>query len=127
MRVSHRVVVSIALMLVCSEAMAEVTYLSCSGTIRAGIPKEGSSDETWMLSLVVDTDKEIITVDDQEPVQLSGGSKNVLTFMSAAPTQKGVSTGTLNRITGKASINIIDPNLGLLMFAGICKKAQKIF
>jgi hypothetical protein len=84
--------------------MAEVTYLSCSGTIRAGLPKERSSDETWMLSLVVDTDKETITVDDHEPVQLSGGSKNVLTFMSAAPTQEGVSTGTLNRITGKARV-----------------------
>ena len=76
-------------------------------------------------SLIVDSDGETITVDDHEPVKLSGG--NVLTFMSADPTQEGVSTGTLNRITGKASINIIDPNLGLLMFAGICKKAQKIF
>ena len=126
MRVSHRIAVSIALMLVCSEAMAEVTYLSCSGTIiRARIPKELSSEEQWALSLIVDSDGETITVDDHEPVKLSGG--NVLTFMSADPTQEGVSTGTLNRITGKASINIIDPNLGLLMFAGICKKAQKIF
>jgi hypothetical protein len=125
-RVPHRIAVSIALMLVCSEAMAEVTYLSCSGTmIRAVEPREPSPD--WTLSLIVDTEKETITVEDYEPVQLSGGSKQVLVFMSANPTQDGVSTGTLNRISGKVSINIIDPTLGLLKYAGICKQAQKLF
>jgi hypothetical protein len=108
------------------EVKAQVTQLACSGTlrvIRAGI---SSPEEPWTFALIIDIDKKTVTVDDYEPVQLFGdSSQNTVAFMPSTPSNFGVSTGTLNRITGEASIHIIRD--GLRIMRGICESARKLF
>lgn len=109
-----------------AEGRAEATYLSCSGTLRlvhAGI----SSEQPFTFSLTINADKKTVMVDDYEPVQwLEDRSKNIVTFEASSPLSSfGVSTGTLNRITGAARIHILQD--GLRILTGICKSAQKLF
>jgi hypothetical protein len=104
------------------EACAESVSLSCSGTLRvlqAGV----SSPVTF--ALVVDADNKIVTVADYEPVPIVGDAfKSTLVFTASPPTNiYGVSSGTLNRLTGAASIHIIDD--GLQIITGICKPPRR--
>jgi hypothetical protein len=65
-------------------------------------------------------------VDDYNPVRmLEDTTKNTVVFMPSPPSDFGVSTGTLNRITGEASIHIIRDALQIIR--GICKSARKLF
>jgi hypothetical protein len=66
-------------------------------------------EEPWTFALIVDTDKKIVTVQDYEPVPIGGdASKNTIVFVASPATNiYGVSSGTLNRLTGAASIHII--------------------
>jgi hypothetical protein len=112
--------------MLCLEAKAEVTYLSCSGTmrtIRAGV---SSPEEPWTFSLTVDTERKTIMVDDYEPMPFyENASKNTIGFWPPTPADFGVSTGTLHRITGEASIHIIKD--GLQILDGVCKPARRLF
>jgi hypothetical protein len=56
----------------CLEARAEVTYLSCSGTMRVIRAGMSSPDEPWTFAITVDTDRKIIMVDDYDPVPFTG-------------------------------------------------------
>ena len=109
----------------CLEARAEATYLSCSGTvrmIRAGIL---SPEEPWIFSLSVDLERKTIIVDDYEPVPLVGDSSiNPIVFGLSQPTMFGVRSGTLNHVTGTATVHIIKDSLQVLN--GICKPARKV-
>ena len=109
----------------CLEARAEATYLSCSGTvrmIRAGIL---SPEEPWIFSLSVDLERKTIIVDDYEPVPLVGDpSINPIVFGLSQPTMFGVRSGTLNHVTGTATVHIIKDSLQVLN--GICKPARKV-
>lgn len=124
---SFLAVITPIFVLVCAEAYAEPVTLACSGTLRALRGGVSSPEEPWTFALIVDTDKKIVTVQDYEPVTIAGdASKNTIVFM-ASPTTNiyGVSSGTLNRLTGAASIHII--NDGLQIIDGICKPARKLF
>ena len=114
------------LQLLCAEARAEVVSLSCSGTlhvIRTGVP---TPEEPWMSALIVDTDRKTVTVDDWPSVPFFGDtSKNTIVFSPSPPSDYGVSSGTLNRITGETSIRIIKE--GLQIINGTCKPARKLF
>jgi hypothetical protein len=109
----------------CLEARAEATYFSCSGTvrmIRAGI---FSPEKPWTFSLSLDLERKTIIVDDYEPVPLVGTpSINPIVFGLSPPTTFGVRSGTLNRVTGTASVHIIKD--GLQVLNGICKPARKV-
>ena len=106
-------------------AKAELTYLSCTGMAHTGA---SSPDEPWSLSLIIDTARKTVTVDDYDPVQLLGDSQNIVGFMPfKTPSDYGVSTGTLNRITGRTRIHILPSWGGLQVFEGVCKVTQKLF
>jgi hypothetical protein len=109
------------------EAKAQVTQLACSGTIRVVAGGISSPEEPWSFSVIIDMDKKSVTVNDYEPVELLGGpSANTVAFLASQGSNYGVSTGTLNRITGEASIRIIKHD-GLWVTRGICKPAKKLF
>jgi hypothetical protein len=109
----------------CLEARAEVFYLPCSGTvrmIRAGI---SSPEQSSTFSLSVDLERKTIIVDDHEPVPLVGDpSTSPLVFGLSPSTTFGVRSGTLNRVTGTASVHIIKD--GLQVLNGICKPARQV-
>jgi hypothetical protein len=64
-------------------------------------------------------------VDDHEPVPLVGNpSINPIVFGLSPQTTFGVRSGTLNRVTGTASVHIIKDDLEVLN--GICKPARKL-
>jgi hypothetical protein len=108
------------------EAKAQVTQLACSGTLRVISAGVSSPEEPWTFSITIDTDKKTVTVDDYNPVRmLEDTTKNTVVFMPSPPSDFGVSTGTLNRITGEASIHIIRDALQIIR--GICKSARKLF
>ena len=108
------------------EAKAQVTQLACSGTVRVVAAGGVSSpEEPWSFSVIIDMDKKSVTVDEYEPVELDR-SGNTVTFLASPRSNYGVSTGTLNRITGEASIRIIKDD-GLWVTRGICKPAKKLF
>src|SRR5262249_10162628 len=107
------------------DATAQVTNLSCIGTLR--VVREGASlpEEPWTFSLVMDTDKKTVTLDDYEPVSLlEDTSRNTVVFMPSTPVEWGVSIGSLNRDTGQASINILKD--GLYIIRGICHRRGKL-
>jgi hypothetical protein len=114
------------LQLLCAEATrAEVVSLSCSGTSRVTAKPE----QPWTFALIVDTDRKTVTVDDWPSVPfLEDPSKNVIAFWPNPPREYGVSTGTLNRITGETSIHILPVSEGgLQIIRGTCKPARKLF
>jgi hypothetical protein len=120
-----QMLLAVAALWISTAQAAEPAYLSCSGTLRVARGGSSSPEEPWTLSLVIDTDKKTVTVDDYTPVQLLADEKNRVVFMPRPASGYGVSTGTLNRITGEASIHIIKD--GLQIFRGTCKPARKLF
>jgi hypothetical protein len=121
-------VIALIFVLVCAGACTEEPVaLACSETLRQIQAGVSSLAEPWTFVLTVDTDKKIVTVEKYEPVPIAGdASKTTVVFMASPATNiYGVSSGTLNRLTGAASIHIIDD--GLRIIDGICKPAQKLF
>jgi hypothetical protein len=80
------------------EATAKIVSLACSGTKRelgkGGPP--GAEHEPWMFSLILDTTKQTLTVDDYQVMSLSGDtrSKNLVIFY-ASPPPKGEDGGRI--------------------------------
>jgi hypothetical protein len=73
-----------------------------------------------------------VTVGNHAPVPIVGDpSKDSIVFGDnhPSPTTKmyGFVNGTLNRLTGAVSIQIIDDGPTLAVIAGICKPAQQLF
>ena len=117
-------VVALIFITPCLEARAEATYLSCSGTVRMIRDGIFAPEEPWIFSLSVDLERKTIIVDDYERVPLVGDpSINLIVFGLSPPTTFGVRRGTLNRVTGTASVHIIKD--GLQVLNGICKPARK--
>ena len=73
----------------------------------------------------LDLERKTIIVDDHEPVPLVGDpSINPIVFGLPPQATFGVRSGTLNRVTGTATVHIIKDGLQLLN--GICKPARKV-
>ena len=121
-----RWVVALSFITPCLEARAEVTYHSCSGTVRMIRVGILSPEQASTFSVSVDMARKTIIVDDYEPVPLVGNpSINPIVFGLFPQTTVGVRSGTLNRVTGTASVHIIKD--GLQVLHGICKPARKLF
>ena len=111
-----------------SSALAEPAHLACSGKLRVVNAGGVTIADKYDLSLAIDMNARSVTVDSYEPVKIMGDAKgDTMVFMADPGTIAGVSTGTLNRITGAASIHVISPIDGLRIFEGTCKQAQKLF
>src|SRR5262245_13358402 len=118
-------VVALSIITPCLEARAEVTYLSCSGTVRMISVGISSTEQPSTFSLSLDLEGKTIIVDDYEPVPLVGDpSTSPIVFGPSPPTTFGVRSGTLNRVTSTASVHIIKD--GFRVLNGICKPARKL-
>jgi hypothetical protein len=105
------------------EAKAQVTTLSCAGTLR--IPHK-DAEEPWTFLLTIDMDKKTVTLDNYTPVELVGdNSGNTVAFRASTPSDWGVSFGTFDRVTGQARMVILKD--GVHIISGICKPAKKLF
>jgi hypothetical protein len=100
---------------------------ACDGEMRV----LSADDEVTMkqvYSLAVDLAAGTVTVGNYEPAPIVGDRNDTVVFMAKPEWTVGVSTGTLNRITGEASIHIIPlTGKGLHIFEGTCKPAAKLF
>ena len=122
----------ILVLLLCGEATAKVVSLACSGTKRELVKWEPpvAEHEPWMFSLILDTTKRTLIVDDYEAMSLSADtrSKNMVIFSASPPPkgEDGVESASLNRVTGETTVNL---TLGGRVFEvhGVCKPAQKLF
>jgi hypothetical protein len=122
----------ILLLLLFGEAIAKVVSLACTGTIRelgkGRTPEEGR--EPWAFSLILDTKKRTLAVDDYDAMSASGdtGSKNTVIFSGSPPPKgkDGAESASLNRITGEATVNLVIDGR-LMEVHGVCKPAQKLF
>jgi hypothetical protein len=111
--------------LTCSCAQAEPVQLACTGQMTAAIRQV---TEDSIIALTIDLRAKTATVGGYGTVPILGDSDgDTVVFMTNKNSIVGVSTGTINRITGVASIHIITLTDGLYMFYGVCKPAQKLF
>jgi hypothetical protein len=94
--------------------------MSCAGKLNTGV----SADQPWMLALGIDTEKRTVTVNNYDALSFTGDEATSIAFLGHPTASEGVVTGTLNRFTGDAAINIIDKHIaeGLLMFRGVCNR-----
>ncbi len=114
-----------ALMGTCGYAHSEPIPLACSGKMTAAIRH---ITEDYTLAITVDLRAKTVTVDSFGTVPIVGDTDgDTVVFMVDKKSTSQVSTGTLNRITGGASVHIITLTDGLYLFYGTCKPAQKLF
>jgi hypothetical protein len=110
-------------------AQAEPVHLTCEGEMHL-INANGDAAEKYeyALSLAIDQHAGTVTVGTYQGVAIpskADSSGETLMFLGNSRST-GVSGGTLNRRTGKASIHIITGD-GLRKFYGICKPTRKLF
>jgi hypothetical protein len=108
---------------------ANPVLLSCRGEMTAMI-RGTSEDHT--VAVTIDPDARTVTVGSYGAVPILGDPNgDTVAFMADKEnTDKEnsyVSTGTINRLTGVASVDITTLTDELYKFYGICKPAQKLF
>jgi hypothetical protein len=111
-------------------AQAEPVHLTCEGEMHL-IDANGEAAEKYeyVLPLAIDQRAGTATVDTYQAVAIpSKADSDALMFMGNPKpgSTTGAATGWLNRITGKASIQIITGD-GLRKFYGICQPAKRLF
>ena len=122
----------IVILLLCAEATAKTVSLACSGTKRelGKSRSAGVEREPWLFSLILDTAKRTLIVDDYDAMQLSEDTslRNMVIFSASPPPKDkdGTESASLNRITGETTINLII-NGQLIEVHGVCKPAQRLF
>jgi hypothetical protein len=115
----------LALMLPCEYAQSEPIALACSGKMTAA---RRHVTEDYSISITVDIAARTVTVGSYGTVPILGDlHADTVTFMKNKDTLAEASTGTLNRLTGVASVHIITLIDGLYQFYGTCKPAQRLF
>jgi hypothetical protein len=104
---------------------SEPVQLSCAGKMTATV-RDVSEDYT--ISLTVDLTAKTVTAGSYGTVPiLDGIDGDTVVFMANKGATHGLSSGTLNRITGAVSVHVITLTDGLYKFYGVCKRAQKLF
>jgi hypothetical protein len=92
----------------------------CSQPVQ--IPHEPST-----LSVVIDTDKKLVNVEEYDPVEMHELTVTSVIFQSGAGPPPRVYSGVLDRITGQLSVSIFPARRIALQFEGWCKRARKLF
>jgi hypothetical protein len=101
----------------------DAIHLACAGDlyIRGQVEKH-------VFSMAIDLESRAVTIQGYDPVPMFGDtSRETVAFMARPGSLGGVSTGTLNRMTGATSVHIISQIDGLLIFEGLCKPTQRLF
>jgi hypothetical protein len=105
---------------------AEPARLVCEGEMRLQ-SANGETAESYALSLAIDQIAGTVAVGSfgTAPIISEPDAETVVIIAKPGPIDS-VSSGTINRFTGMASIHIIGPD-GLLKFYGRCKPAARMF
>jgi hypothetical protein len=107
-----------------SRASTKPVHLSCTGTIMATIR---AVEEDYTVAITIDLEAKTVTVGSYGSAPIFGNrSGDTMFFMAAKKSRYGVSTGSINRLTGVATVHVITLTDGVLRFHGICKPAQKL-
>jgi hypothetical protein len=117
--------VAIAAASIPASARAEPVRLVCEGAVRAIVEGRVVPPAKDVRVLTIDLSAKTVTVEGYDTVPIMGEPDDMVVFMADRRQAFGVSTGTVNRVSGAASIHIISD--GLIIFEGICKPAQKLF
>jgi hypothetical protein len=114
-----------AVLIAKSAARAEPIHLTCDG---ATLKADGmATEEEHPKSLTIDLPADTVTFDGQSlnilpPTPMDRG-KDVLWFIAVPQPIRGVSRGSVNRITGEVSVTFTDG----VLYSGTCKAARKLF
>jgi hypothetical protein len=127
-RVLVRSIVLLGALVIGPLAQAEPVHLTCEGEMHLiNADGDAAAKYEYALSLAIDQRAGTATVDTYQAVAIPSKLDNdTLMFMANRALTTGAATGTLNRITGKASIQIITGD-GLRKFYGICKPTKRLF
>jgi hypothetical protein len=104
---------------------AEPLRLACEGEARLQ-NANGETIDKDVLSVTIDLVAKTVTVGSRGAVPIVSNPDADTEVFTEPGSREGVSTGTLNRFTGAASIHIIRTD-GLYNFFGTCKPAGKLF
>jgi hypothetical protein len=107
-----------------SRADAKTVQLSCTGKVSAvarGVTEDAVTDVT------IDLGARSVTIGSWVSAPILGDAKGNWVHILADRKNYGVSTGSINRITGAVDVRIITLTDGLYRFEGVCKPAQKLF
>jgi hypothetical protein len=116
----------IVAVLIGSAGSADPLVLSCSGEIR-GSADTAQAPENYSLPILIYEQDKSIQVGNYEPLPLSANREdNRIVFQAKPGSTVGLSSGTLDRVTGAASIHIIPIDGGPLDFEGICTPAKRL-
>ncbi len=113
-------------------ARAAPIVLACYGESKVLGPA-GADQSPWKdaHTVKIDVDAHTITIDEYDPAQLLIGqdaNENPLGMLpSSGHETDGISTGTIDRITGAIDVNIFPASGRLIGFRGTCKPAKKLF
>jgi hypothetical protein len=123
-----RLVAGVSAMAFSSVAQGEPLLLVCKGETRVVHGISGEVAEREILSLKVDLEDRAVTAGHYEPVPIVGETTtDTIAFLAPPGSIAGVSTGTLDRATGIASIRMLTPLVGLRSFYGTCTPLPKLF
>jgi hypothetical protein len=101
---------------------AEPLHLACHGEIHT---PANPKPERYTLTIVLDLAQQTISTEHYGSAPFVDKPENeTVAFLNN--TNKGISTGTLNRYSGELSLHIITPD-GLLIFNGTCTRAERLF
>jgi hypothetical protein len=79
------------------------------------------------MALTIDLRARTVTVGGFGTARISHEDQNTVVFIANPEATIGISTGTLDRITGVVNMHMIMLREGVLTFHGMCKPAQKLF
>jgi hypothetical protein len=114
-------------MVISRVADAAPVRLSCYGEMHILRARSEQVNKQSLL-VTIDVRAETVTVGSYEPVPMVGKPDRDTVMFTAKPgSSVGVSAGTLNRMTGETSINIITLTDGVYKFEGVCKPAERLF
>lgn len=105
-------------------AKAEPLLLTCDGLMLA---VSRNVSEQSPLALTIDLDAAKVRVGNWGTSQVIGKPEDTVTFGKELAPQFGNPTGSVNRVTGEASVHIMTLTDGEYRFHGTCKRTQKLF
>jgi hypothetical protein len=130
LRFSCRWLVAVAVLAISPIAHADPVHMACSG---ARMLPNRRVDTNSVLSLTIDLRAGTVTVGGYQPVGILPASpesgvqdseNNEVSFIGSI---QGVSSGSVDRVTGEANITFCVHTPQERFFSGICRPVQKLF
>jgi len=116
--------VALAFVSITCSCARQPIQMSCTGQMTHVVSGKSWDDS---MALTIDLRARTVTVGGFGTARISHEDQNTVVFIANPEATIGISTGTLDRITGVVNMHMIMLREGVLTFHGMCKPAQKLF